>query len=1129
MKDLKKTYIVNGNSIRLANDGRTREDVVSVYEHKQNRSRLFIPPLALLNLNNTKILYRQLDKQDLLRISLILSTNELRQTILQYLSDTHLRCNRSQELCEVKMIPTELFRIVWSRSNPFSSDYSLDSSWQSNTALLNNVNVFIECSTNKTCSQLLNNILQTPDILNGLEFEYSTQTDKQTRKTVTITGQHVMKTQIYLTLKQLSSSTANDHERYLLADDVNQFATEILTTMELEELTDSDYISQSDQNVLIQMLKSRLKQNRVTLDGHMKQQWNSVYWNQDSIRPNRIVQLLNDELQQLQKASNPQNKGNQIDEEYRTHTTRSKSFRVNVGIGKFCAALSISPTKADAVISSDSPADQGNRSVRNTLENLHVTSDDMSIYNENAWRRAACESEPTSQEQTEMSDEAQSFEELRQKNYDFYANNRQFIEFKDDKFIVKPIEVYRLNLANYNEHSKIVHKNIIITRIESVHTVPVRILSSPSSGEPINASVVDRHSNVLVSKLDELSRKLGAIENNMKKSQSNTDKQLRELKSSYRLLSKVSLIDNHTNLLESSLHTLQSSLAAVKNDSLNVKAYVEKLHERLESLETLNDSSSENLQPQPTNQFEEVSSSIKTLENNMEKLQSTIEKRLAELQVSEAIAKNTVDKLTLYTNLSSPFVGEIKLYSGQAQSLPPNWVFCHGQALSRMEYRRLFFVLGDSFGAGNGHSTFNLPDLRDRVVIGQNPGENGTVDAYKTDSTNDRSKYTLITTELPDRTSDSRLSFSLPPYQSLHYIIFTGDQSVNITNSNNVSIITPTAHSVCPLQCLNGGSCLSANVCICMPPWAGSQCEHKKMKFVKWEQNATTVAGGNTAGDKLNQLNSPKGIFIDRNKNIFIADQENHRIMKWKVNESQGIVAAGGNGWGNRPDQLNLPTDVIVYEQNHSLIIADAGNRRVIQWFDQQHQEILVQNITCVGLAIDRYGFLYVSDYAKHEVRRWKMSDVKGRDETVVAGGNGAGGQLNQLNSPGFIFVDDEQSIYISDYSNHRVVKWRKDAKEGIVVVAGGNDHESILGQLYNPGGLVVDDYDHIYVADYSNHRIMRWIEGKAESEVVVGGNGEGEESNQFDIPIGLSFDLEGNLYVSDFWNHRIQRFDLIS
>ncbi|CAF1463128.1 unnamed protein product [Adineta ricciae] len=128
--------LLNLNNTKILYRQLDKQDLlreVSVYEHKQNRSRLFIPPLALLNLNNTKILYRQLDKQDLLRISLILSTNELRQTILQYLSYTHLRCNRSQELCEVKMIPIELFRIVWSRPNPFSSDYLLDSSWQSNT------------------------------------------------------------------------------------------------------------------------------------------------------------------------------------------------------------------------------------------------------------------------------------------------------------------------------------------------------------------------------------------------------------------------------------------------------------------------------------------------------------------------------------------------------------------------------------------------------------------------------------------------------------------------------------------------------------------------------------------------------------------------------------------------------------------------------------------------------------------------------------------------------------------------------------------------------------------------------------------------------------------------------------
>ncbi|CAF4384981.1 unnamed protein product, partial [Adineta steineri] len=63
-------------------------------------------------------------------------------------------------------------------------------------------------------------------------------------------------------------------------------------------------------------------------------------------------------------------------------------------------------------------------------------------------------------------------------------------------------------------------------------------------------------------------------------------------------------------------------------------------------------------------------------------------------------------------------------------------------------------------------------------------------------------------------------------------------------------------------------------------------------KFKKWEQNAITVAGGNRKGQQLNQLNYPYGIFIDKNKNIFIADFDNHRIVEWKYNANQGQIIA---------------------------------------------------------------------------------------------------------------------------------------------------------------------------------------------------------------------------------------------
>ncbi|CAF1294827.1 unnamed protein product [Adineta steineri] len=296
-------------------------------------------------------------------------------------------------------------------------------------------------------------------------------------------------------------------------------------------------------------------------------------------------------------------------------------------------------------------------------------------------------------------------------------------------------------------------------------------------------------------------------------------------------------------------------------------------------------------------------------------------------------------------------------------------------------------------------------------------------------------------------------------------------------------------------------------------------------KLSQWKQNAITVAGGNGKGQKLNQLHYPSGIFIDKKKNIFIADLWNHRIIEWKYNAKEGQTTAGGNGEGNRTDQLDQLTDVVVDQQNNSIIIADYVNRRVIRWLNQS-QQILIQNIGCVGLTMDKNGFLYVSDWNKNEVRRWKMGEYN-NNGIVVAGGNGKGNQLNQFNYPSFIFVDDDQSVYVSDFNNHRVMKWRKDAKEGRIV-AGGNDRGENLNQLSYPEGVIVDDLGQIYVVDHWNHRVMRWCEGKEDGEIVIGGNGEGVQSNQLHYPRDLSFDDEGNLYVADSGNHRIAKFEII-
>jgi sugar lactone lactonase YvrE len=295
----------------------------------------------------------------------------------------------------------------------------------------------------------------------------------------------------------------------------------------------------------------------------------------------------------------------------------------------------------------------------------------------------------------------------------------------------------------------------------------------------------------------------------------------------------------------------------------------------------------------------------------------------------------------------------------------------------------------------------------------------------------------------------------------------------------------------------------------------------------KWMQNGVTVAGGNSQGNRNNQLSNPWSVYVDDDQTIYVADYSNHRIVEWKKDATTGQIVAGVKEAGNRNDQLNSPANVIVDKKNDSLIICDRGNQRVVRWPRRNGTsgETIISNVDCYGLSIDNDGCIYVSDVSKHEVRRWKIGETNG---TLVAGGNGKGDHFNQLKQPYHIFVDQDHSVYVSDWGNHRVMKWMQGAKEGILV-AGGQNLGDRLTQLSGPRGIIVDQKGDLYVADQNNHRVMRWVKEATEGTVVVGGNKPGGQANQFNTPVGLSFDQQNNLYVVDQGNQRIQKFNIES
>lgn len=109
--------------------------------------------------------------------------------------------------------------------------------------------------------------------------------------------------------------------------------------------------------------------------------------------------------------------------------------------------------------------------------------------------------------------------------------------------------------------------------------------------------------------------------------------------------------------------------------------------------------------------------------NKLPKVSTTADGRLVDSKLSDDGTTPRYDGNAIYHEGNPPPAGDtfpagaIVAYGGSAA--PDGWLLCDGSAVSRTTYADLFAVLGTSHGAGDGTTTFGLPDLRDRFVRGK--------------------------------------------------------------------------------------------------------------------------------------------------------------------------------------------------------------------------------------------------------------------------------------------------------------------------------------------------------------------------------------------------------------------------
>ncbi|MFF7365270.1 RICIN domain-containing protein [Streptomyces sp. NPDC008125] len=154
------------------------------------------------------------------------------------------------------------------------------------------------------------------------------------------------------------------------------------------------------------------------------------------------------------------------------------------------------------------------------------------------------------------------------------------------------------------------------------------------------------------------------------------------------------------------------------------------------------------------------------------------------------------------------------------------------------------------------------------------------------------------------------------------------------------------------------------------------------------------------------------------------------------------------------------------------------------------------------------------------------VGGFKGDDEPAVSA---------QLNAPYGVAVDSLGSLYISDYSNHRIRKVTTDGKIGTVAgngVAGsrGDNGPAVSAQLNSPRQIAVDRADTLYVVDTGNHRVRK-ITADGTISAVAGtgspgfsGDGGLATAAKLNTPLGVAVDGSGVVYVTDYGNLRVRK-----
>jgi DNA-binding beta-propeller fold protein YncE len=245
----------------------------------------------------------------------------------------------------------------------------------------------------------------------------------------------------------------------------------------------------------------------------------------------------------------------------------------------------------------------------------------------------------------------------------------------------------------------------------------------------------------------------------------------------------------------------------------------------------------------------------------------------------------------------------------------------------------------------------------------------------------------------------------------------------------------------------------------------------------EWGSFADQASGNAPIGT----FNEPWGVAVGPDGSVYVTDTWNHRVQKFTA-DGKPIKMWGqyGQPVSDAPESKSSfwgPRGIAVDKNGH-VYVADTGNKRIVV-FDSDGKYLTDfgsqgfepgQFDEPVGVAVGEDGVVYVADTWNQRIQSF-MPNQDGASFSPLAQWDVNGWFGQSLENKPFIAVDSQNHVFITDPEGYRVIEFTSDGK----FVRAWGDFGTDNTEIGLASGVDVDANGDVWVTDAGNNRILKY------------------------------------------------------